>query len=375
MWLVIIFLCALVVFLIGRKSRGLRILSLVMFILALICLVFFLKFKEQVPFDKIKSKTEFYNIEARYPLEDLDKEGIMKSFVENLVQQAEEERVENQVYNLDINFSSLESKSKQSVSYLFIIKTYTNEDDINERVKTFTFNQKGLIELDDFIQELGFNNNQDDELLLSRLLLKNSLLYPEVFSDFNLTAKGLGFTCLKDDAVSMDYEKCDTWPFAANLENFVISDDGVIFFFDKCSVSDCSLGPVGIFIDNGELNPLLWKEVDNFDLLQSKEWFWVETRYSNDEIVKSKKENAFSIVLNSDGTVSFKTDCNNAAGFYEIDNYEIKFSQIAHDQLFCEGSQEEEFISMISEVDSFNFDDSGGLVLGIKDNLGSMIFK
>ena len=28
----------------------------------------------------------------------------------------------------------------------------------------------------------------------------------------------------------MDYEKCDTWPFAANLENFVISDDGVIFF-------------------------------------------------------------------------------------------------------------------------------------------------
>ena len=115
--------------------------------------------------------------------------------------------------------------------------------------------------------------------------------------------------------------------------------------------------------------------MDNFDLLQSKEWFWVETRYSNDEIVKSKKENAFSIVLNSDGTVSFKTDCNNAAGFYEIDNYEIKFSQIAYDQLFCEGSQEEEFISMISEVDSFNFDDSGGLVLGIKDNLGSMIFK
>ena len=408
MWLIILFICAIVVFSMGQKlkSNRLKILALIMAFLAFLMTLFYFNFKkEYAPSIEIEAKTDFYEIKAKYPVEDWDREGVMKNFVNVLVSEAKEDWKEGgdlykqeqemqlefpdrgkMIYTLNIDFEKIKSKSRQSVSYLFRIYSYTGGANGNESIKTFTFNQARELKIDNIIKLAGFHNDKVIDVFLSELLLKNSQLNTDIFPDPELTKEGLGLNCLEEDGLTIDQEKCnyDIWPFTSNLENFAISDNGIIFFFNKCEITTCSSGPVGIMIDWKDLEPFMGKEepviekaVDSEKeaLLQSKEWQWIETQYNNDEVVKPKEEKLFSIDFNSEGFVSIKTDCNNYSGGYSIDGSKIQFSQILGNLMFCEGSQESEFVSMILEADSFLFDDSSNLVLNIKYDSGSIFFK
>lgn len=103
-------------------------------------------------------------------------------------------------------------------------------------------------------------------------------------------------------------------------------------------------------------------------------WNWIKTTYNNDTEVVPKKAGAFTLDF-KDGKVSVSTDCNGMGGSYEVLDNKLKFGDMATTLMYCEGSQEGDFSKMLGEVDSFFFTNKGELVLELKLDSGSMIFK
>jgi heat shock protein HslJ len=118
----------------------------------------------------------------------------------------------------------------------------------------------------------------------------------------------------------------------------------------------------------GEADPARMK-------LDMQTWNWIKTSYSNDTTVTPKKEKAFTATFAKDGKVSFTTDCNRMSGGYTVTGNKLVFGPIAMTKMYCEGSQENEFAKMISEVGSFLFTSKGELILELKLDSGQMVFR
>jgi heat shock protein HslJ/membrane-bound inhibitor of C-type lysozyme len=89
-------------------------------------------------------------------------------------------------------------------------------------------------------------------------------------------------------------------------------------------------------------------------LLTAGEWFWVRTLNGTGPealsggIIKPKKAGTFSLKFTADGKVSGKTDCNSFGGTYTLENSKITFGPLASTLMYCENSQESDFIKMLT---------------------------
>jgi heat shock protein HslJ len=112
--------------------------------------------------------------------------------------------------------------------------------------------------------------------------------------------------------------------------------------------------------------------------LEMHTWTWVETAYNNDTVkrpnVPNEKE-AFTLTF-ADGRVQGTTDCNGFSGAYTTDGHKIRFDdKMAMTKMYCEGSQETEFVKMLLEVRSYFLTSKGQLILEIKFDSGVMKFR
>lgn len=108
--------------------------------------------------------------------------------------------------------------------------------------------------------------------------------------------------------------------------------------------------------------------------LEMHTWTWVKTIYNNDTTKVPAREKAFTLTF-MDGRVSGNTDCNSFNGAYTVEDKKIRFNEeMAMTRMFCEGSQETEFVQMLLNVNSYFFTSRGQLVLELKYDSGSMIF-
>lgn len=82
-------------------------------------------------------------------------------------------------------------------------------------------------------------------------------------------------------------------------------------------------------------------------------WEWQGTTLNNkapnQEITKPQKPNTFTLKFDTNGNVSGTTDCNSFGGTYTLDGLQITFGPFMSTLMYCEGSQEQEFISMIKD--------------------------
>jgi len=104
-------------------------------------------------------------------------------------------------------------------------------------------------------------------------------------------------------------------------------------------------------------------------------WTWTKTIYNNDTIVTPKNKDSFIITFTQDSRFSAKTDCNGVGGEYTINENKITLDKMMSTLMFCENSQESDFTKMLTEADNFFINPSGELVLGLKYDSGSIIFK
>ena len=109
--------------------------------------------------------------------------------------------------------------------------------------------------------------------------------------------------------------------------------------------------------------------------LQMKTWYWVKTVYNDDTVHTPAKPDVFSLTFGDDGNVNVTTDCNNMRGNYVVDENRIQFGQMMSTRMYCEGSQEQLFSKMLDSISSYFFTNRGQLVLEIKFDSGSMIFR
>ena len=107
-------------------------------------------------------------------------------------------------------------------------------------------------------------------------------------------------------------------------------------------------------------------------------WTWIETAYNNDTVerpTEPTKKEAFTLTF-VDGRVQGTTDCNGFGGAYTVDGHKIQFDdKMAMTRMYCEGSQETEFVKMLLEVRSYFFTDEGELIFEIKFDSGIMRFR
>lgn len=115
--------------------------------------------------------------------------------------------------------------------------------------------------------------------------------------------------------------------------------------------------------------------VADFDIderLTAKSWTWTKTEIA-EEVVEPKEKDAFVVIFNNDGSLNFTTDCNNGFGSYVLMGSDIEFSPMGTTMMYCQDSQETEFLGMIANAASYAFSNDNELVLMLDQ--GMMTFK
>ncbi len=108
--------------------------------------------------------------------------------------------------------------------------------------------------------------------------------------------------------------------------------------------------------------------------LEMKKWTWVKAELG-DETVVTAKSDVFTLSFTEGGKVGIGTDCNGMGAKYEADDGALTFTQMISTLMFCEGSQESQFSQLLQDVDGYSFNDKNELVLTIKDDGGTMLFR
>lgn len=109
--------------------------------------------------------------------------------------------------------------------------------------------------------------------------------------------------------------------------------------------------------------------------LDMKKWVWVSAQYSDGREVLPKRAEAFTLTLGTDGRFSATTDCNRMTGTYTAVDSAISFGAIASTKMYCEGSQESEFASVLEKAQIYHFTSKGELVIDLKFDSGSAVFR
>lgn len=107
--------------------------------------------------------------------------------------------------------------------------------------------------------------------------------------------------------------------------------------------------------------------------LQMKKWQWVRGVSPEGKTVVPKKPEAFVLTFQSGDRFSATTDCNGLGGSYTQKETELSFGNMISTLMYCEGSDEQVFVSMLSEVRALHFTSKGELVLSLPS--GELVFK
>ncbi len=118
----------------------------------------------------------------------------------------------------------------------------------------------------------------------------------------------------------------------------------------------------------GESDPSVMK-------LDMKPWSWVSTDNADGSKIVPLRKDAFVLTFTKPNTFSAKTDCNGVGGNFAVKGDSLALTNMMSTLMFCEGSQEAEFNSMLSDVERFQFTSKGELIFTLKSGKGSALFK
>lgn len=263
-----------------------KILVTLTVLVIVICAIYFLNKKEvavvptpitsnvsKVTEKKIEDKNEFYDISAIYPVDARDKDIAVEKFVTYKVNEKkedwkiggeayiEEKKIEKDFpdrpkmqYQYSVTYKKYESTRWNTVSYVFTTYEYTGGANGNITINTFTFNDKGVMNIDSI---LDFSNYKD--IALTKALADEIIKEGGDQASPDMVLDGLGFSYLKEDGKTIDKSKCqcDGFFFPSNFQNFVVEDGGLRFFFNKYQIAPGSAGTPEIILPWKFLSPYL----------------------------------------------------------------------------------------------------------------------
>ncbi len=108
--------------------------------------------------------------------------------------------------------------------------------------------------------------------------------------------------------------------------------------------------------------------------LDMKPWKWLSATYADGDVTTPVMSEAFLIRFNASGAFTAETDCNSISGSYEARNGGLSLGSIASTKMFCEGSQEAEFTTLLSSIVMYRFVAGGQLVMTTADG-AEVVFR
>lgn len=105
--------------------------------------------------------------------------------------------------------------------------------------------------------------------------------------------------------------------------------------------------------------------------LINQEWIWVSAIRGGEEINPNQTD-SFSINFQSDGLIRGTTDCNSFSADYSLDGNKVILGPLASTKMFCQNSQEQVFIDLISGINNFVIEDNS---LVLNSTTSSMFFQ
>lgn len=228
--------------------------------------------------EAIEASTDFYTIEARYPVDPRDAAGATRTFVEYRVAEAREawkdggeiELAERELtarypdralpqYELNIGYKKYESQKLGTSTYVFSEYSFTGGAHGGTALTAFTFDSAGHVPLDAI---LDFENGKDVELTRELARKLQDVLGTD--SNINTIYDGLGLSFIREDG-SFDSEKCgcDGFFFPSNFQNAIVTDEGMTFMMGQYQVASYAVGMPEAHFTWAELSPYI---LPTFDL-------------------------------------------------------------------------------------------------------------
>lgn len=88
-------------------------------------------------------------------------------------------------------------------------------------------------------------------------------------------------------------------------------------------------------------------DVDVAISLQGKTWVWEKYQAADGSTVAPRQVDAFTLTFGDQSQISGRTDCNNFGGSFTLSGNELEFGPFMSTKMYCEGSQESEFLGYL----------------------------
>lgn len=122
-------------------------------------------------------------------------------------------------------------------------------------------------------------------------------------------------------------------------------------------------------------DPVVNDENIGLRLLAAHTWVWEETTTPNGERVTPATPDVFTLTFSPEGQLSGTTDCNSFNAPFSLENTALYVSDFAMTRMFCENSQETQFLNMIANAQYIFFTAEQDLTLLLADDAGSVVFS
>lgn len=131
---------------------------------------------------------------------------------------------------------------------------------------------------------------------------------------------------------------------------------------------------VCLLVGAGQMAPAAWAQ--SADEITGIQWQWAqltETEPAAQSVVPNPEN--YVLILNADGSVNLKADCNMVRWTYTLEGDVLTFNTLGPSTLaFCgEDSLDTKFLEMLGKGGTVSLED-GRLVLTLSENAGTMVF-
>lgn len=222
------------------------------------------KMEEEVGVKKYKQlidSADNYIITAKYPISVQDTANEVKKLVDIIISNEKEDwqntsSKKNKKLHVNIDYEEFNSQKYATTSYLLKVSSKIGNKIESNNAWTIVFRNRKTVDIEYFLNDF----KDDSDLQITKLLSREAIRQNDKINK-TLLDDGLGLSFLETDGQTLDREKFDGdgFFFGANLQNFIVENSGISFYFNEGEIAPESEGIQKISLTWEQLSPYLRK--------------------------------------------------------------------------------------------------------------------
>lgn len=143
---------------------------------------------------------------------------------------------------------------------------------------------------------------------------------------------------------------------SASGARYANQDESVIFW-EHQNEAILEINKKEVFT-NAKLIENKQNQTNIYNPFNETKWKWVNTKYTDGQIIKPNEPDAFVIYFRDGNSFSSTTDCNSIMGSFIAESPNLSFDNMASTKMACpdKKTQEEIYTSMLADVKRFKLD-------------------